>query len=754
MSQGRQQAFSAPTARKGQDVAAVFAEAVANHRSGRLAEAQAGYRRVLKKRPNHFQSLHLLGISEHEGGNSEAAARSLWRALLVDPQSATAHSDLSTVLIALRRLDEALASCDKAIALKPDFANAHYNRGIVLSELRRFAEAVESFDRATAIDPHHADALNNRGIALHELGRFADAIASYDKVIALKPGYADAIANRGAALKELRQAEAAIADFDRALALAPNHAGAWSNRGEALFILGRVDEARANHDKALSINQNLPGAWLGLANIFMRARRVTEALAACKRALAIKPDSTQALTMLGQITASQGDAETAVACFDCALAIRLDDEIALSNKIFTLDFSADGDFARHQAARSEWWRQIGSKVSAAHPLLHGNDRDPTRRIVLGYVSAEFKHRSAAYSFRPVIENHDKTRFEVICYSGSTTEDAVTASFRDVADQWRNVSQWPDDRLADCIRADKVDILIDLSGHSGENRLRVFARKPAPIQVSAWGHSTGTGLPTIDYLFSDPVALPAEVRHLFAERIYDLPCLMIVEPPPAELRCPEPPVTTNGYLTYGVLNRVSKISDTAIKVWARILRRDLTSKLLIKDRLVDDPSIQRLLLERFAGHGIPPVRISFMGSTTRADHLAAYKHVDICLDPFPQGGGVSTWEALYMGVPVVAKLGTGMTSRVAGAILSSVGMSDWVAGNEDEYVDIALKSTPDRLRTIRNELPGLIQRRCSPAEYTRAVEEAYRTMWQKYCGSPQSQPGDATKPNAAAIPPAD
>jgi len=177
-------------------------------------------------------------------------------------------------------------------------------------------------------------------------------------------------------------------------------------------------------------------------------------------------------------------------------------------------------------------------------------------------------------------------------------------------------------------------------------------------------------------------------------------------------------------------------------------------LLIKDKLLDDASMQHLLLKRFAGHGIAPGRISLHGSTTREAHLAAHQGVDICLDPFPQGGGVTTWEALYMGVPVVAKLGNGMTSRVAGAILSSVGMSDWVAADDDEYVAIALRSSPDRLKTIRGELPSLIERRCSPAEYTRAVEEAYRTMWQKYCGGPQSQPGDATKPIAGAIPLAD
>jgi predicted O-linked N-acetylglucosamine transferase (SPINDLY family) len=301
-------------------------------------------------------------------------------------------------------------------------------------------------------------------------------------------------------------------------------------------------------------------------------------------------------------------------------------------------------------------------------------------------------------------------------------------------------QWSDDRLADCIRSDRVDILIDLSGHTEGNRLRSFARKPAPIQVTAWGHATGTGLPTIDYLFSDPTLLPAEVRHLVAEQVYDLPCAIIIEPPPAALRCSEPPVTSNGYVTYGVFSRVSKLSNAAIGVWARILRSDVTSRLLIKDHLISDVSVPSRLLEKFASHKIAPERICLLGSTSREEHLAAYQRIDICLDPFPHGGGVSTWEALHMGVPVVTKLGDGIASRAGGAILSAIGMPDWIAADDDQYVEIALQSNQDRLRTIRHGLPDLIDRHCSPAAYTRAVEAAYRTMWQTCCGGDQGQPG--------------
>jgi predicted O-linked N-acetylglucosamine transferase (SPINDLY family) len=466
-------------------------------------------------------------------------------------------------------------------------------------------------------------------------------------------------------------------------------------------------------------------------------KKVTEAVAACERALAIQPNSASALAQIGQCHMLQGDAEAAVACFDRSLAIKPDDDAVLSNRIFALDFSADGDFARHQAARSEFWRQIGSKIAVEHPTPYENDLDPARRIVLGYVSADFRQHSAAHAFRPVLENHDKSRFQVICYSGSPTEDDVTGSFRDTADRWRSVLQWSDEQLADGIRADKVDILIDLSGHTEGNRLRTFARKPAPIQVSAWGHATGTGLPTVDYLFADPVMIPSGVRDLFAEQIYDLPCATIIEPPPAELRCSEPPVTSNGYLTYGVFTRASRISDAVIGVWARILRSDVTSRLLIKDHLINDVSIRTRLLENFAARGIASDRICLLGSTSREEHLAAYRRIDICLDPFPHGGGVSSWEALHMGVPVVTKLGNVTSKRVSGAILSAIGMTDWVATNDDQYMEIALRSTPDRLKTIRRELPDLIDRRCGPAAYTRAVEKAYRTMWEKYCGGPQS-----------------
>lgn len=721
--------------RKGDDVADMFAQASAFHRSGDLAKAQAGYRKILKKRPNHFDALYMLGLSEHQSNNSEAAERALKRALLVDPHSAAARYARAVVLSALKRDDEALSCFDALLALQPDFAEAHLERAKLLSRLQRFADAIGAYDNVLRINPQQRDVLISKGEALHYLGRFTDAIACYDQLLAAKPNHVAALVNRGCAFKDLRRTDAAIACYDRALALAPDNTTALINRGETMLILKRNEDALADFDRVIALNPKLALGWLGRANVLMLEKQVSAALEACRRALAIEPDSPKALSQIGQCQALLGDADQAVACFDRALALNPADDVALASRIFSLDF-CDVGYAQHQAARSEWWRRVGAGIAELHPPDHANDRDPHRRLVVGYVSGDFKEHSAARTFRPVLQNHDKAQFDIICYSNSPVQDAVTESLRQSADRWRDVMQWSDDRLTDGIRADRVDILVDLSGHSRGNRLTAFARKPAPVQVTAWGHATGTGLPTIDYLFGDPVMAPPEARPLFAEQIHDLPCTIIIEPPPADLRTSQPPVLANGHVTYGAFTRANRLSSAVIDVWARILRTDVTARLLIKDYLLGDAAVRAGLLDSFAARGIGPDRIDLLGPTSRDDHLAAHRLIDIWLDPFPNSGGVSAWEALHMGVPVVSKLGNGLCSRAAGAILSAIGLPDWVATDDDQYVDIALRPTPERLSALRRQLPDMIAARCGPVIYTQAVEAAYRTMWQTYCGDRQ------------------
>ncbi|MEA2929667.1 MAG: hypothetical protein QOG38_2095 [Hyphomicrobiales bacterium] len=686
-----------------QKASGAFEHALALHRRGLIADAQAAYRQILQKVPAHFEALHHLGIAECQAGRFEEADRILQQAVNLEPRSAAAQS----------------------------------NRGVVLLELGRFEDALASFDTALAIDSTLADAWSNRGNALTKLGRCEDAVASYDKAIALKPDHADALGNRGNALTELRRFGEALASCEKAIAIKPNFADAHSNAGFALHELKRSDEALANFDKALAINPRLAAAWLGRGNVLLDTNHLADAMAAYHKALAARPDYLKAMVQLAGCLLKQGNAEEAISFYDKALAIKPDFADAISNRIFSLDFIASAGFPEHQEARRQWWNEVGVKIAAASRVSHDNDRDPARRLVIGYVSSDFNRHSAATAFRPVLRHHDKAEFKIICYSCSLTNDDATQEFRGLADVWRDAAQLSDEQLAAQILADRVDILVDLSGHTSGNRLAVFARKPAPVQVTAWGHATGTGLETIDYLFADPVSIPAEARHLFAEKVYDLPCLITMEPLPYAIAASDPPALSRGYVTFGSFNRIGKISDDAVAVWAQILAGAATARLLVKDVTLDDERLCATLRDRFARHGIAAERIDVMGASTREQHLTAITGVDICLDPFPHNGGISTWEPLRLGVPVVSLLGNSVPSRASGAILSSIGMRDWVASDRDAYRTTALNhaAQPDRLAALRREMPARIAASAAgdSAAYTRAVEGAYRAMWRTFVG---------------------
>jgi predicted O-linked N-acetylglucosamine transferase (SPINDLY family) len=405
--------------------------------------------------------------------------------------------------------------------------------------------------------------------------------------------------------------------------------------------------------------------------------------------------------------------------------------------MFTLDYSL-ADFAQHQDARRAWWNEIGSKVAPELPAAHQVDRDPTRRIVLGYVSSDFRSHSAALCFMAVMRNHDKAAFEIVCYSCSPLRDHITVEFEQIADRWVDASRMPDDELAAKIRADKIDILIDLAGFTAGNRLAVFARKPAPIAVTAWGNPAGTGSPTTDYVFADPVSVPHEVRHFFPEQIHDLPCFLSLGSPPAGFRITEPPCLSKGYVTYGVYNRINKISPDAVRIWSEIVRATPGSRIVIKHQALEDAALKRRIFEAFVAHGIAGDRIDCIGATSRDDHLKAYGDIDICLDPLRLNGGISTWEAVAMGVPVVAMLGNALASRASAAILTSIGLTDWIGADEAAYIDIALKNAarPNYLTELRREIPLRIEASAAgnPAAYTKAVEDAYRTFWKRYCES--------------------
>ncbi|HEX4408467.1 MAG TPA: tetratricopeptide repeat protein [Xanthobacteraceae bacterium] len=646
------------------------------------------------------------------------------------PNNAFAYNDKGFAQSEAGLHEEALASLSKASQLSPGFWDAWLNRGNVLGALGRFNEAVDCYKKAIQLDLGIALAHLGLGNVYRNLKRHDEASAAYDRALSIKPDLENAWLGRGNIFFDIKRYEEALAAYDRALSIKSDLESAWLGRGNVFFELRRYEEALIAYDEALSIKPNLESVWLGRGNVFCDLKRYDEALAAYDKALSINPNSEDAWLGLGRAKLDQGKIQESLFAFDKACALRPGFGLALSNKIFALDFT-DAGFAEQQEARRRWCSETGSKISQLPPALNRNDRDPNRRLIVGYVSADFRDHSASRAFSPVLRHCDKSRFELVCYSNSTLRDGLTEQFVKIADRWRDVLSLSDDALAAQIREDKVDVLVDLSGHSAGNRLEVFARKPAPIQVTAWGHATGTGLPTMDYFFADPVSVPVGVRSLFAEIVFDLPCILTIEPPPYGLAAAEPPSLANGYVTFGVFNRTSKVTDQTILLWSQILLEVPASVIVFKHGGFDDLTIRSRIINLFADKGVDPRRILFRGGSPRPEHLAAFRDVDISLDPFPNNGGVSTWESLQMGVPVVAKLGNGTASRAAASIINSIGLGEWIASDDEHYVAIATEFArhPGRLRSLRSSLPERIIQSVSgnAVLYTKAVETAYETM---------------------------
>jgi predicted O-linked N-acetylglucosamine transferase (SPINDLY family) len=668
-------------------------------------------------------------------GRPEEAIAHYDRALVLKPDFANGWYNLGLVFHRLGLQGESLVCIDRALELEPHYAEALNVRGSSLRSLGRPLDALDSYDRALAANPQMAEVWNNRGNILRELLRFAEARDSYEKAIAINPNFAEAHNGHGGVLTNMRDFEGAFASLQRALAIKPDYPEAIANRAAIWLDLSRTEQAVVDYDMALSQAPGLAEAWIGRGNAQHQLKRFSEALASCKRALALDPGSFRAHTLMGQCLGTLGQVEASIAKFDDALAIKPDFEDAISLKIFATDFKTDLTFEEQRDVRRLWWERIGSRY-ALPPEPHRNVRDPDRRLVIGYVSSDFRSHSAARVFKPVIEYADKIAFETVCYSCSPIEDGLTREFQQMTSRWRDASRWTDERLIEQVRGDQVDILVDLSGHTGGNRLKVLARKPAPIQAHGWGHCTPPGLPTIDYVFADPVTIPPEVRHLFHETIYDLPCMLTLDPLPPDVSRGPLPARGNGFITFGVFNRISKITDESAKAWAQILARLPSSRLLIKDFELDDRMTRDNLLARFAQYGVAADLIQMLGKTSRPDHLQAMNAVDIFLDPFPQNGGASTWESVQMGVPVVTKLGSALSSRAAGGILSSIGLRDWVADSLEGYIDIALRhaSRIDELAGLRDGLPARIAASAAgnPAAYAAEAGKAYRDIWRTYC----------------------
>ena len=611
----------------------LFQLALAHHRAGRLQQAQALYRQVLKLEPRHADALNLSGTAAGQMGN---------------------HT-----------------------------------------------EAVDRINEALAIHPRDVGYRQNLGLALQALGRFDEAVANYQRALQLEPNHAAIHNSLGSALLALADVEPAIACFRRALALQPEYVEAWYNLGKALEAQPSFDEAAASYETALRL----------------------------------RPDYAEAHNNLGYVYQRQGRLDKAGKHFQRAFALHLNNVETYSNYLmfrqYTADYSPRESLADHRAFADRFetplrvrWRRFD------------NTRDPARRLRIGFVSGDFRRHPVAYFLEGVLARLDRRQLHITLYSTNPQTDALTERLRRDC-VWVDLTPYADDAAAQRIRDDGIDILVDLSGHTAHNRLLVFARKCAPVQVSWLGYWATTGLRAMDYFLCGPHEIPDAERDCFVERPWPLPHTRLCFTPPAAVVAVNAlPALAGPGVTFGCFNNPIKMGDAVVALWARILREVSSSRLLLKAQLFADARECDNVRARFAAHGIESGQLLLDGFSSRDDYLAAYHRVDIALDPFPFTGATTSLEGVWMGVPFITRRGGALVGRQGESILRNLALSDWIAADEDSYVAIARQKARD--------LAGLAQLRgglrarllgsplCDAPRFARDLEAALRGMWREYC----------------------
>jgi predicted O-linked N-acetylglucosamine transferase (SPINDLY family) len=678
-----------------------LAIAVEHHQAGRLQAAEQIYRQILAIEPNQVDVIHRLGVLAHQLGRHEEAVECIERAIVLNGNNAAFHSNLGTAYRALRKMPEAVACCRRAIELKPDFAEAHNNLGNALGDQGKLQEAVACYRRAVELNPGYAEAHNNLGNALQGQGNLHEAVACYGRAVELKPGYAAAHNNLGNALRTRGNLDEAVASFRRGLELKPDFAEAHNNLGNVRQDQGKLDDALICYRRAVELKPEFAEAYNNLGNALGDQGNLDDALACFRRALELQPDYAEAHNNLGNILKDQGQPDEAVACYRRAVALRPDYAGAHSNLLLAMQYCAGVTEAGLAEAHAQYDRQHAASLrGAVHRRV--NVLKPGRRLRLGFVSPDLRRHPVGYFLVRALENL-RSEHETICYSDRIVKDDMTQRLQAAATCWRDVYGISDQRLDEQIRADQVEILFDLAGHTAQNRLLVFARKPAPIQVTWAGYVGATGLTAMDYLLADRYEVPLGSERHYQEQVLRMPDGYICYDPPAYAPPPtSPPALQCGQVTFGCFNKPAKITPQAVEVWSRILRRLPGARLVLKYRGWNDRGNARRFTELFAAQKVDPARLQFLGPSRHSELLAEYHRIDLALDPFPYGGGLTTCEALWMGVPVITCPGETFAGRHSLSHLSNVGLTETIARDLDEYVELAVVLAGDlpRLAALR------------------------------------------------------
>ncbi len=682
-----------------------FEQAIASYESGDRPAAKVAANGILKSVPGNGDALHLLAVIAQDEGLQAEAETLVRKALSASPTNPLYLNTLGNGLLAQGRSGEAVVVLRKAHQAAPEQADILFNLGNAERQAGAFDSAMDSFKRTVELRPGHVGAYNNMALILKSVGDAESAAAILIEAIGQAPKSAELRFNLGNIMHAAGRLPTAEAAYTKAIELNPRHADAHVNLGVVLAEAGFKEKAEANFRRAIALNPNLAPAYVGLADLVDDG--TMDAVAHRRAVLALKPD---------------------LAAIRSSLLMCLH---------YVPDISREEMFKLH--------KEFGAlhKDTNAPAFNPKHDFAPERKLKIGFVSGDLRFHAMLFFVLPVLEARDKSQFEIFCYSTTAKIDPYTQDFRTASDQWRDVRGLSKSDLAQLVVHDKIDILIDLSGHAPHNRLPAFAAKPAPLQV-AWGDYVDTrGLETIDLLLGDAIHTPEAEDKFYTERVVRFAPDYICYRAPAYAPPVAPaPVLAKGFVTFGTFSEVTKIGPASIKLWAKVLKAVPTAKFLLNGYLLADTSRQGRIISAFMDEGISTDRLIFKNGGLHAAFLAQYADVDIILDTAPYSGGLTTCEALLMGVPVLTLPGDRFCSRHATAHLTNGNYPEGVATSESDLVAkaTALANDPAALKTLRNTLRErfLTSRVCDVKTFTADFYGALRAAWVTRCAAKKTK----------------
>jgi protein O-GlcNAc transferase len=576
--------------------------------------------------------------------------------------------------------------------------------------------------------------LFNRARASRERGDYAGAMALLRTILDREPANAQALNNLGLLYHEKGDVEQAEAVFRQALNAKPDLFEAHAGLGAVREQQGDLSGAKDCYCEALRLRPDAADIHFRLGVIMREWDRLDRAAACFRNALRFNPGHVMSLVNLGEALQAGGQIGESEDVLQKAMALDPASSSAHSNLLISMNYDPACSPQEVFDAHCRWGRALAGRVQRPAPFA--NIAHPERRLKIGYVSADFCKHPAASFIEPVLEHRDPSSFELFCYSQGKVKDEKTENLKRYADKWQDIRDSDDDNVDAGIRRDAIDILVDCTGHMADNRLPLFARKCAPVQVSWIGYPNTTGLPTVDYRFTDAVLDPPEETALFTETLVRLERgFCCYKPPDNAAPVSLPPAKANGFVTFGSLHNPARLNKEVIGLWSAVLRAIPASRLVIFRTTLDHEIIGRLS-EGFTAEGIDVRRIDFLRDVPAAGHLAVYHQVDIALDTFPWSGHTTACEALWMGVPVVTLRGNRHAGRMVASVLAGIGLANCIAENKAEFVSIVQKMATD-IASLSQVRTGLRERMkssqlCDGMTFTREVEKKYREIWRKWC----------------------